>query len=51
MAKEYKATVCRAGGGREETEARKAKDVVEYSDKYFRGCSAAEPRSWQRECL
>lgn len=40
---EYKATVSRAGGGGEETGARKAKDVVENSDKYCQGllCSRA----------
>lgn len=28
MTKEYRAAVCRAGGEREETEARKAKDLM-----------------------
>lgn len=42
MTEEYKATVSRAGGGGEETEARKAKDVMGNRDRYFRGCSAAE---------
>lgn len=39
--KEYKATICRAGGGGE-AEARKAKDIVKSSDKCHEGliCSS-----------
>lgn len=49
MTEEHEAPVCGSGGGREEPEARE--DVMENSDKHFGGCSAAEPPSWQRECL
>lgn len=44
MTKEYKATLCKARGGGEETEARLAKDSVENSDKYSQGllCSRAK---------
>lgn len=43
MTEEYKATVSRAGGGGEGTEARKAKAIVGNSDKHCQGllCSRA----------